>query len=662
MTTDANGNYRFDGVLAGIFSVDAFDPVTGRRGKASGEIKPEDHNKTITANMIQLPLGNVAGSVVMDATGAPVVGAEVTLSIQGAIGGTFYATTDKGGNFQFSSVPAGQFTVRATDYISELSASTAGSFANEGQTATANLRLKAVPVGTVSGTVSGTAGSPVTGAVVRLFPLAGGHSPQTTVNSQGIYRFDNVPLGKFKVQATPQLGGDLAEGGGELTFAGDSETIDLQFRGSASLNGTVQGWAGGSVAGTEVTLTRKDKQPPHYNQTVTSDANGSFTFHRVPLGDYDITANQRIKQLGGSAMLTLTVPDVSKTITVSLEPAGAITGTVVYENSTTPAARMALELTSADGTVKRYGSTDNNGAFRFDDLKLTGYSLHVSDPLGTGFVDATGSLVSAGQILSLGNLMLDNAPPTVIAITPANGSIGVPVTQTISVNFSEPVQAATVNSTDLVVSTSSGPITGTWTLNAERTLATFTPGLHYKDFATVSLRVKTGIKDRVGRTLAGESVSSFTTTDATPPSILTRSPLAGAQGVPVTSLVRVQWSEIIDPTKFQGAAVTLTRNGVAVPLARPVEIIQNNTVAVLTPLDPLESDTLYTVTVQPATDRFGNKAAAVTTYTFRTQDLVAPVLQYLASRTGTSVRSGSTALITAALEIAPTTSPRLNTL
>jgi hypothetical protein len=513
--------------------------------------------------------------------------------------------------------------------------------------ASLSLRLKATPTGTVTGTVTGAPGSPATGARVMLSP---GSSQETTVDNNGVYTFTNVPLGKVRVQARPQLDGDLAEGMGEVSYAGDVEIINLAFRGTLIVEGTVHSWQGSASIGAEVKLTRKGQSPPQYSKGTVTDSNGYFRFERVPLGDFDITANQRFLLLGGSFSLQLLVPDTTVTVAVTLEPAGTLSGVVLREDGVSVAPQMALELVSSDDKIKRYGATDSGGRFTFADLKLTTYHLHVSDPLAEGFVNASGVLTEAGEILDLDTLILDDTPPAVVAITPADGTNYVPVNGTIQVQFSEAVQAATVNGANLVVSTATGVVAGSWSLNERLTQATFTPATPYKDFTQISLRVRTGIKDRVGRTLKHESVSSFTTTDSTPPTILARTPISGAQGVPVTTLVRVQWSEVVNPALFNGWPVTLTLNGVPVPVVRPVEFIQNNTVAVLIPLDPLESDTVYQVTIQPATDLFGNQQAAPAVYTFRTQDLVAPVLRALQVAGGATVKSGNTAQIIPDLE------------
>ncbi len=648
-TTDASGFYRFDGVLVGPFTLEAFDPVTARRGRATGTVTVNDTNNTLTVDMVQLALGTVTGTVRRSNDNTPVANAQVVLLIQGAFPATLYGTTNASGAFNFNAVPAGPFSVSATELFTSLRGIASGTLSQEGETVTANVVLQIQPVGSVTGVISNSLGGPAADAQVRLFILPERGQSITTVDSRGVYTFTDVPLGNVRIQATSQLSGDLAEATGTVSFAGDVEQLNIQFIGTATVEGIVQTNEGGSITGTEVTVVRQTATVPYYNQTVNTDSQGHFRFERVPLGTLDITANQRFRQLGGSAVITVSVPNATSNVTVTLEPAGTISGQVLREDGTTAAPKMAVELKSNDGKVQRFGPTADDGSFSFSDLRLDTYQIHISDPLGAGFVDATGVLTGQGQLLELGALRLDEAPPAVVAITPTNGLTFVPVTQTILVQFSEPVQIGTINATNLVVSTAAGNVTGAWTLDAAGTTASFTPTVPYKDFTQISVRVRTGVKDRVGRTLTGESVSSFTTTDATPPSYITRSPAPNALGVPVNSIIRVQWSEVIDPALFTTSAISLTRDGVPVIPARPVEFLQNNTVAVFTPRDPLVSDAIYQVTIQAATDRFGNRQAAAAVYTFRTQDLISPVLRALQTQT-TTVKSGTTATILPDLE------------
>jgi hypothetical protein len=646
-TTDATGSFRFEGVRAGAFSLRALDPTTSRFGSASGAVV--SNGQLVTVDMVQSALGTVTGVVRRSTDNAPIPGVNVSLNANNPFGGSLFTTADQNGAFTFNGVPSGNFSI-STNAPGVGNGYFAGSISREGEVVNADMVIQIQPVGRVTGVISTVTDLPAVGAKVQLLMDGNRGQQSTTVDSRGVYTFERVAVGRFSIQAEPQTGGDAGEARGEILFNGDVEVVNVRFVGSATLRGVVTMWDNRAINGVNVTVVRRGNTAPYFNRTTGVDASGQFTLTSVPLGQLEITAFQELFNLGGTTSITLTQPGATETITILLEPSGAISGTVARENGDAVPG-MALELIGAGaGAARRFGVTDANGRFQFRDLALNSYTIKISDPLGAGIVDATAVLSQEGQILDLGTLRLDDAPPAVLSIEPINGAQFVATTQPIVVTFSEPVQAASVNLTTLpvnrVIGAVSTPLTGTWTLDEARTTATFTPNVPYRDFTRINVRVTTSVRDRVNRAPTREAASSFTTTDSTPPSFVAISPAANALGVPVTSLIRVQWSEIISPTAFTGSwPITLTRDGVPVPVVRAVEFTQNNMVAVLTPLDNLASDTLYQVTIGAATDLFGNRQPADTVYTFRTQDLVSPVLQALQAVNGTQVRSGDNAVI-----------------
>ena len=206
---------------------------------------------------------------------------------------------------------------------------------------------------------------------------------------------------------------------------------------------------------------------------------------------------------------------------------------------------------------------------------------------------------------------------------------------------------ATIGLPNLLVSGATGPLAGAWSLSADQTRASFTPSAPYRDFSTVSVKVTTGIKDRVGKPLAQEVVASFVTADSQPPMFTSFSPAQGARDVAVESVVRIAYSEAIDPARFAGPAIVLSRNGTAV--SGRLDFVLSNTAAVFTPQAPLSPNATYRVDVLPASDVFGNIQSASLSYTFATIDTEPPIVQSLTAAGGSSVFQGSTATITADL-------------
>jgi len=303
-------------------------------------------------------------------------------------------------------------------------------------------------------------------------------------------------------------------------------------------------------------LTRKTTIPRSFAAETLTDPAGRFEFDVVLVGDVSVTATQSATLLAGTASGTLGPSGATLDLQVVLEPSGTIRGRVLREDGATPAAGMALELANRS---RRFGSTGSDGRFEFQDLSLGAYVLTVTDPVGTGIAGSTASLAVQGQIADVGNLVLDESPPSVASITPANGASGVPVTTVIEVRFSEPVNPATIGPPNLLVSGSSGPVAGAWSLSADQTRALFTPTTAYRDFSTVSVKVTTGVKDRVGKPLVQEVVASFVTADSTPPTFRSLSSTQDARAVPVDAVIRVAYLEAVDLSWFACSAVVLSR-------------------------------------------------------------------------------------------------------
>ncbi|MBW2388806.1 MAG: Ig-like domain-containing protein [Deltaproteobacteria bacterium] len=141
-----------------------------------------------------------------------------------------------------------------------------------------------------------------------------------------------------------------------------------------------------------------------------------------------------------------------------------------------------------------------------------------------------------------------------------------------------------------------------------------------------------GIRDRVGKPMNEDSTWAFVTRDNVPPTVARVSPADGAVNVPGESVVRITFSEPVDPRTVD--ATSLSVEGPAGVLSGQIDLILGNTVAVFTPTDAggtrafLESDASYQVSVSGVVDPAGNlqRPEDAVSVTFRTQDTIAPVV------------------------------------
>jgi hypothetical protein len=639
-TTDATGAFQFDGILVGAFRLHGEDPATSRRGEASGAITVG--GETVFITMTEQALGTVTGVVRRQPENLPVAGASVRLSVGGPFGGSRFAQTGPDGVYAFPAAPVGAYQVAATTLLfpgAEVKAS--GILTDEGQVATTDLSFTRPLVGEVQGRVFLANGAPMTAGTVRLSPQRA-DSIQTTVSITGFYTIRNAPLAPFELVARPVSGATAGKAVGSIDFDGDRETIDITLLGVGVVRGQVRNGAGQPVGLAEVRLVRKtDGMPISYDVTRQADAQGVFTFTNVVVGDLSATARQITTNLAGVADGRLASNGGSLTLTVTLQPAGTVSGAVRHADGA-PAALIGLELRA--GATVYYGFTGADGGFRFDNVKLGDYLLHAFDPQGQGIIDARAVLTSQGQTVHLGDLLLDAAPPAVVAVQPVNGASAVPIDARIVVTFSEAVQAASATPANLVVSSAAGPITGTWALNSSGAVAIFTPAHHFRDLTTVNLRIKRDVKDLVGRTLPEEYVASFTTGDTTAPAIVSRSPLSGALNVALNTPVRVTFSEAVDTAAVSSPALRVFQNGQTV--AGAVSWLFDNTVLVFTPAANWSANSTVRVELAAMPDHVGNRLPA-SSFTFDTLDVIAPVIQSIAAPAGPMVIAGDTARIVA---------------
>ena len=127
----------------------------------------------------------------------------------------------------------------------------------------------------------------------------------------------------------------------------------------------------------------------------------------------------------------------------------------------------------------------------------------------------------------------DTVAPTVTNFTPFEGTTNVPVNPTVTINFSEDLDASTVNSTTVKLIDGGGnAVPATFAYNAATRTATLTPTsalANAMNYTIFTLGGSAGIRDLAGNPMAQNTVSSFTTAvgsvqDNTPPTITAFSP------------------------------------------------------------------------------------------------------------------------------------------
>ncbi|MEW6215404.1 MAG: Ig-like domain-containing protein, partial [Nitrospirota bacterium] len=157
-----------------------------------------------------------------------------------------------------------------------------------------------------------------------------------------------------------------------------------------------------------------------------------------------------------------------------------------------------------------------------------------------------------------GSELKDTTPPQVVKISPAMGATGVPVNVVVTIQFSEALDATTVDGQSIVVTAGGIPVEGKITLEQGNTVVRFIPAnLYYFNPNTFyEVTVTTAVRDTAGNNMALPYNSSFTTgsdTDTAIPTVVSVNPANWSSNVPVDTNISVTFSEPINPVTINRA-------------------------------------------------------------------------------------------------------------
>jgi hypothetical protein len=226
-------------------------------------------------------------------------------------------------------------------------------------------------------------------------------------------------------------------------------------------------------------------------------------------------------------------------------------------------------------------------------------------------------------------------PPTVISTIPLNGASAVPLNETVSATFSTPMNPATINSTTYTLT---GPgatvVPGLVAYAAVGNSLTFAPAANLAPNTLFTATITTGAQDLGGVGLAANYVWTFTTgttVAVVAPEIVSTVPANLATGVPLNQAVSATFTEAVNPLTITTGTFQLTGPG-GTAIAGIVSYDAINFIATFTPALPLTASTTYTATVTSGvTDLTGNALGTTGapnpwTFTTGTTIVVPPVV------------------------------------
>ncbi len=367
---DSAGHYSFPDIPVGTYIVDSFDQLSN---SAASQAVTITANATTTQDLALQSSGTVTG-IVSTTDSTSVAGLTVTLTgTTGSGTQTLTTTTNAGGAFTFTGVKPGTLQL-FTSTPNGLKASALGSLPLAGQSIVINLPLASTA--SVSGIVfQGDGTTPAAGVSVSIYPAPLTGTGTVTTDASGAYSFTDVRLGTDSVTASNASNSDRGYAIATLTTAGQNVTANITLNGVGNLTVKVKDAASNNIIGANVTVNNESVGITYHG---TTDANGAATFTGMLAHEFQVSAQDPVTGLNGTASGTLT-PGSSQTITVMLQAAGTLQGTVFAADGATPAANVTVSL-SPLGTKPAVTGAD--GTYRFTSLVLGTYTVSATDSTG----------------------------------------------------------------------------------------------------------------------------------------------------------------------------------------------------------------------------------------------------------------------------------------
>lgn len=354
--TDAEGNFKFDGLPPGKVTLIAKSPLyaEGRRTVSAGE-------ESFTEIRLSRG-GSVAGRVVGSDALTPLAGAQVTLwDVAAGTGVTRPA--DKAGVFSFGSLAAGRYRLTADTKVGPAKPQ---EVVLRGDEAVKNILLVLKSGATIRGRVTGL--GPDEHPLVEIVAQGPGDFVGTaSTSSDGAYAIYGAPPGRVEVTAQTYSQRSISkwvevpEGARELT-------LNIDFPRAARLSGRVTR-GGQPVAGRLVNASPRD--PELASGAGKTDQNGVYVIEGLSDGNYVVST-------GGEGTRTLLLSGDTR---LDIELAAlSLAGRIQAANSGQPIPGVSLQVQRLDpaggaSPLLRTAVTDASGRFSVEGVEPGQYQL-----------------------------------------------------------------------------------------------------------------------------------------------------------------------------------------------------------------------------------------------------------------------------------------------
>jgi RHS repeat-associated protein len=342
-------------------------------------------------------------------------------------------------------------------------------------------------------------------------------------------------------------------------------------------------------------------------------------------GNVIVTVNGLSSNSAPISITLLSLPSVSTVLPASESAGFPLNGRVIVRF-----AQAVQPIAFIPGTfIVSQGGANLTGNLTFSDDGLwvtftpsqsltanTGYTITITDLVGNQPTPEFQSNFTTGSTT-------DTVAPAIVLTNPQNLNTGIPISTPIVVQFSKPMDPATITPQDFLLtdSVTGNPVSGTTQVDSSGTTASFVPQAYLSVGRLFSVNLNSSqIDDSSGNNLSGSGTSlSFTTSfaaDTTGPQMLGMSPSNGATAVPLNALIVLEFSK---PLNVIGVSKGLQVESGGQPVAGAIALANSNQQLTFTPTGGLGANATYTVvTTSQITDVGGLALANPGTFSLTT--------------------------------------------
>ncbi len=468
MLTDANGAYTFSSIALASYTLSAIDPTTGSTVTQTTTVTQDVTN---TVNLTFVGKGSILVTVHY-ANGNIGQNAELDISTSTKPAFTYAGYTDSNGQLTIANVPTGAFSIHALYPGRGFYTTTTGNLSSNGQQLQLAIILTAV--GTISGKVTNSDGTPAAGTYVQAQDSTSQFFANAQTDSAGNYAINPVPADRdvlvYSNLQNNTTGRNIQARAPGQRVPGDGQTLTVNLRYPGLLTVHVVALkADGTRYSNGYFGMKSTDGLQSYSLSGAADGSGA-TFTNVVDSTYVVTYNTGYNGFyAGSKTVVLQPSQEGTTVEVSLatSPSATVKGQVFAADGTTPLqGGYCVVLHDVDTNQDNSACPGDANGYQFTSAQVGagGYTLRAQ-------VGSIKSNTVSGTITTEGQIITQNFTIPISAISGTvylnDGVTPVPNAQlyaTQTINGSQSSYYATAN--DQGVYQLQGPVTGAVTLTA----------------------------------------------------------------------------------------------------------------------------------------------------------------------------------------------------